>query len=255
MKISPRIPSIGTQESSEKEIKGQEKTTFRKSSEIASSVDKFEGPDSIQKPKNESAVDQLIGDYKNSRRHLQSQEPSIPDFPLGGGHTSSGSGLLGNVASAASGFSLDPQNSRGSRVNKYEGPNSLPLPEIESKAHSYKGPDSIELPQRSSRVDHYKGPDSIELPKAGSPVSNYQGPDSITPPRTRPHVMLTIPGKNKDGYPQSSEASIPDLPRGGSTAPGRGLLGDVSSAVSGFSSGPDISRARTSADRSKDLIR
>ncbi len=117
-------------------------------------------------------------------------------------------------------------------MNKYEGPNSLPL--------------------RESRVDSYKGPDSIELPKAESPVNNYQGPDSITPPRTRPHVELTVPGKNKKGYSQSLESSIPDLPRGGgSTSPGRGLLGDVSSAVSGFSSDPDTSRARTSADKYK----
>ncbi len=56
MKISPRIPSIDVQKSSEKEIQGREKTTFTKSTTVASPVDKFEGPDSIQKPKIESAL-------------------------------------------------------------------------------------------------------------------------------------------------------------------------------------------------------
>src|SRR6185295_14504080 len=110
MKISPKIPSIDVQKSSEKEIQGQGKS-INTNSQVASPVDKFEGPDSIQKPKIESTVDkyegpkslstelknetrleQLLGYDKNSR-HSLSQDPSVPSFPRGGGgHTSSGNG-------------------------------------------------------------------------------------------------------------------------------------------------------------------
>src|SRR6185295_6087954 len=109
MKISPKIPSIDVQKSSEKEIQGQGKAS-NTNSQVASPVDKFEGPDSIQKPKiettvdkyegpkslstalkNETPLEQLLGYAKNSRRNHPTQEPFIPDFPRGcGGHTSSG---------------------------------------------------------------------------------------------------------------------------------------------------------------------
>ncbi|HEY7162809.1 MAG TPA: hypothetical protein VH815_16225 [Acidobacteriota bacterium] len=198
MKVSSRIPSINVQNSSAEENQGNEKPGKTKSVTTGFPLDAFE------------------------RDHSQSE--SIPDFPIGR-HRSSGSALFGDIASAI-GFPPEPENSRGSRVNKYEGPNSLPL--------------------RGSKVDHYKGPDSIELPKSESPVSNYQGPDSIRPPRPRPHVDLTVPGKTKNGYPQAEQPSPLDILRGG----GRPSSGLLASAI-GFSSDPENSQPGTRVEKYK----
>jgi len=138
MKISSRIPTIGSQESSEKEITEQQKSANSKS-EIASRVDKFEGPDSIRRPATESMLDK----YKASRvgRDPEPANPILDSFPdpnafdpyhiLGGGRSHH---------NETSGPSQRPRTNPA--TSNYKGPDSI-APEIESPVNKYKGPKSI----------------------------------------------------------------------------------------------------------------
>lgn len=156
MKISSKIPNIGGQESSEKEVAGKEKSSETKLIDFASRVDKYEGPDSATYQKRESLFDV----YKSSKVGVPpSPDIDIPFFNPEGLYR--GLGLLGRNPDQ----NEKPEDSQHSRTR--------------STSDNYKGPGSLQLPEIESKVNPYKGPDSIQSPKIESPVSKYKGPKSL----------------------------------------------------------------------------
>jgi hypothetical protein len=193
MKISSKIPSIGGQETSEKEVVGKEKSSETKLIDFASRVDKFEGPDSVSYQKRESLFDV----YKSSKVGVPpSSDIDIPFFNPEGLYA--GLGLLGRNPDQTE-EAVDPQHSRTrSTSDKYKGPGSLQLPEIESKVNPYKGPDSIQPPKIESAVSKYKGPKSLVEEESG--VEKYIGLDKI-------------PGRIPSPLGASPEDILDNLPR------------------------------------------
>jgi hypothetical protein len=88
---------------------------------------------------NPPEIPESVQNIVNNREELASSIAPTPDIP-----------------------SRENKGGRGSRVDKYEGPDTVLRPEIESKEDSYKGPKVIiREPLIKSRVKEYKGPDSI----------------------------------------------------------------------------------------------
>jgi hypothetical protein len=224
MKISSKIPSIGIPDSSEVDPKQRQSNP---KSEIASRVDKFEGPKSLV---GNSVIDP--GAYKDSHTGYRENSSPFPDWF--GNPDAFDDGFLASPAATRQQTSESSPSSRtNSLTNHYKGPDSIQTSKIESPISKYEGPKSLvgksvidPRAYQDSHTGHSENnpsfPDTFGHPDAfrdfltilgatrkqtsesspdsrtNSTTNHYKGPDSVQVPEIESRV-------EKDKLPDSVE--------------------------------------------------